>query len=218
MGARLRQVVIAANDRDAVVGQLIELLDLEVAYEDPGVAEFGLVNALLVVGDQFIEVISPTTSTAPARRWIDRNGGDGGYMAIFQFDDLAAARARAAAAGARVVWKNDFPNIAGTHLHPKDMGGAIVSLDWADPPSSWLWAGRDWASHVRTGTVDAVVGIDVEGADEGRWRAVLGPELPADTVRYQSGGNRISAFTLHATDRARVGEHKAIGGVEIRLV
>ena len=57
-------MVIAANDRDTVVAQLIDRLDLEVAYEDPGVAEFGLVNALLVVGDQFIEVISPVAHRA----------------------------------------------------------------------------------------------------------------------------------------------------------
>ena len=218
MGVRLRQVVIAANDRDAVVNELIGRLDLEVGFEDPGVAEFGLINALLPIGDQFLEVISPVTATAPARRWIDRNGGDGGYMAIFQFDDLAAARARAGQAGARVVWRSDFPHVAGTHLHPKDMGGAIVSLDWADPPSSWQWAGRDWASHVRTKVVDAITGIDVEGADEARWRMVLGAELPADTVHYRAGGNRISAFVLHASDRARAGERHDIGGVEIRLV
>ena len=216
MSTRLRQIVIATDDRDRVVDELIDKFDLEVCYEDPGVAAFGLVNALLCIGDQFLEVIMPVTSDAPARRWIDRNGGDGGYMAIFQFDDLAVARARAASIEAPIVWKSDFPHVAGTHLHPKFMGGAIVSLDWADPPSSWAWAGQHWSEHVRTKVLDAISGIEVEGANEARWRAVLGPE--ADMVHYSAAqGNRISAFMLHASDRSRAGERHQIGGVEIRL-
>ena len=36
--------------------------------------------------------------------------------------------------GVRVVWQLDLPDISGTHLHPADTRGAIVSLDRADPP------------------------------------------------------------------------------------
>jgi hypothetical protein len=46
-------------------------------------------------------------------------------MAIFQVQDLAAARRRVASLGVRVVWATDLPDIAGTHLHPRDVPGAI---------------------------------------------------------------------------------------------
>jgi hypothetical protein len=217
MPNRLRQVVIAARDRDATVQKLRDVLGLGAGFEDPGVGAFGLVNAVLPVGDQFLEVITPVTDDAPAHRWIERNGGDGGYMAIFQFDDLDAARARVDNLGVRTVWKSDHNTIKGTHLHPKDMGGAIVSLDWADPPGSWAWAGPDWEKNVRTDVVDGIAAIEVAGADVDRWREVLGSSL-SGACSYVDGPPRITAFDLHASDRARVGERHTIGGVEIRLV
>ena len=33
----------------------------------------------------------------------------------------------------RVVWQIDLPDISGTHLHPADIGGAIVSIDRSEP-------------------------------------------------------------------------------------
>ena len=70
-------------------------------------------------------------------------------MAIFQFADRAGPRERAADLGIRIVWRADLDDIAGTHLHPADIGGAIVSLDWADPPESWRWAGPSWRGDDR---------------------------------------------------------------------
>jgi hypothetical protein len=157
-------VVIAADDHDAVVEELTHELGIEVAYRDPGVAEFGLVNAVMPVGDCFLEVVSPVEPWAPARRWIDRRCGPGGYMAIFQVDDVDASRRRLDELGIRVVWKGDFSNVRGTHLHPGDMGGAIVSLDWAEPPESWAWAGPAWTEHRATTVVQGLVGIDVAAA------------------------------------------------------
>ena len=218
MPNRLRPVVIAARDRDATVQQLRDVLGIGVGFEDPGVGAFGLVNAVMPVGDQFLEVVTPVTETAAAHRWIERNGGDGGYMAIFQFDDLEAARARVDQLGVRTVWKSDHDTINGTHLHPKDMGGAIVSLDWADPPGSWAWAGPDWEQHVRTDVVDGIAGIEVAGAEVDRWRQILGSGLSDWACTYVDGPPKITAFALHASDRDRVGERHTIGGVEIRLV
>ena len=47
---RLRQVALAARDLEKTVGDLCAVFDLEVAFRDPGVAAFGLVNAVLPVG------------------------------------------------------------------------------------------------------------------------------------------------------------------------
>ena len=87
---RLRQVALVAHDLDAVVTELCHTLGLSVAYNDPGVGEFGLRNALMVIGDQFLEVVSPTTGGTTAGRLLDKRNGDGGYMAIFQADDPKA--------------------------------------------------------------------------------------------------------------------------------
>ena len=54
---RLRQIALVAHDLESVLGDLDKVLGLEVAFRDPGVAAFGLVNAVLPVGEQFIEVV-----------------------------------------------------------------------------------------------------------------------------------------------------------------
>jgi Glyoxalase-like domain len=162
---RLRQVVMVARELDPVVDAVCRTLDVEVCFRDPGVAEFGLVNALMPVGDQFIEVVSPQQDGTTAGRLLDKRGGDGGYMVIVQCDDLDRRRARLPELGIRVVWQHDRPDIRGTHLHPRDVGGAILSIDEATPPESWRWAATEWRDHVRTGVVDAVIGVTIGAAD-----------------------------------------------------
>ena len=83
---RIRQLVIAANDL-STADALRAVLDLGAPYPDPGVGEFGLINAVFAIGDQFLEVIVPTRDDAPARRFINRQG-EGGYMIIFHVPDI----------------------------------------------------------------------------------------------------------------------------------
>src|SRR5437660_972521 len=146
---RLRQTVLVARDLDAVVGDLTAVLGIEVGFNDPLVREFGLRNAVMPIGDTFLEVVSPIDPKATAQRYLERRRGDGGYMLILQCDDLDADRRRMADLGVRTVWKLDLPDIRGTHLHPKDTGGALLSLDDATPADSWHWAGPEWRRHVR---------------------------------------------------------------------
>src|SRR5438445_10082367 len=138
---RLRQIVWVAKNLEPVVDEISMRLGLEVCYRDPGVASFGLQNALLPVGGSFIEVVSPTQEGTTAGRYLQRRGGDGGYMIMVQVDDLAFERRRIDELGVRVVWEGSRDGIRGMHLHPADIGGAIVSLDVATPADSCAWAG-----------------------------------------------------------------------------
>src|SRR6202050_3508621 len=177
-GPRLRQVAVVAADCEGTARQLRETFGWPEPFRDPGVGQFGLTNAVFAAGDTFIEVVAPVQAVTAAGRYLDSRGGDSGYMAIFQMPDLARARRRVAEAGIRVVWSADHADIAGTHLHPKDMPGAIVSLDWADPPESWRWAGPDWTSRVPAHLSGGVSGLTIEVADPAsaaaRWAEVLG--------------------------------------------
>ena len=122
-GPRLRQVAVVARDCDTVAGELSQAFGWAQPYHDPGVGQFGLTNAVFAVGDTFLEVVAPAAPDTTAGRYLARRGGDGGYMAIFQVPDLAAARRRLPGLGVRVVWTADLPDIAGTHLHPRDVPG-----------------------------------------------------------------------------------------------
>jgi hypothetical protein len=172
---------MVALDCGLVAGELGRTFDWPQPFADPGVAQFGLCNAVFAAGDTFVEVVAPVEPGTAAGRYLERRGGGGGYMAIFQVPDLAAARRRVDLLGVRVVWTADLPDIAGTHLHPGDVPGAIVSLDWADPAESWRWAGPSWTGRAAEHGPGGVTGLTIEVRDPfaaaQRWAAVLG--LPA---------------------------------------
>jgi hypothetical protein len=216
MSVRLRQAVIAAAELEPVAGALREELGLGEPYADPGVAGFGLVNAVFALGDCFLEVIAPAQPDTAVDRWLARRGGDGGYMLIFQLDDLEAARERVAAMGIRTVWSADLPDISGTHLHPADMRGAIVSLDAARPPESWRWGGPDWEGRAGAGAPGALLGatVAVPGPDTvaARWAEVLGAEPPG--VRFTAGEDAVTAFRVQVPGRSGTTE---IGGVRFEF-
>ena len=141
---RLRQIALVARDLDSACARIESELGLRDPFHDPGVREFGLTNAVYEVGDTFLEVVSPVVDGTTAGRYLERRGGDAGYMALFQVADTTTTRELARAMGLRVVWQLDLPDISGTHLHPRDIGGAIVSFDTPRPPESWRWAGPRW--------------------------------------------------------------------------
>jgi Glyoxalase-like domain len=180
----LRQVAVVARDCGRVAGELRQAFGWPQPFHDPGVGEFGLTNAVFTVGDTFVEVVAPARPGTTAGRYLERRGGDGGYMAIFQVPDLAAARRRLAGLGVRVVWTADLPGMAGTHLHPGDVPGAIVSLDWAEPAESWRWAGPSWTGQAPEHAPGGVTGLTIEVKDPSvaaqRWAAVLGISAVGD--------------------------------------
>ena len=184
---RLRQVALVARDLDPVVADLTAVLGIEVAFHDPGVAEFGLKNAVMPVGDTFLEVVSPVGENTTAGRWLDRRGGDSGYMVILQTDDLEADRRRLAGLGVRIVWQIAFDDIATIHLHPRDLGGAIVSLDQPRPPESWRWGGPEWRRHVRTDVTRKIVSVTIQAEDPSRMAARWADVLGLTTARAAGG-------------------------------
>jgi hypothetical protein len=205
---RLRQAVLVAADLEAVAGRLRAELGLGEPFADPGVAEFGLRNAVFALGDTFLEVVSPAADGTAAGRQLERLGGDGGYMVLFEVPDQEAARARVREAGVRIVWQIDLPDISGTHLHPADTGGAIVSLDQPVPPGAWRWGGPDW--QARSAPL-SVAGVTIEAPDAGltawRWEAVLGE--PAPGVEFRPGDRGLTAVRLAGWS----GDAVEIGGV-----
>jgi hypothetical protein len=230
---RLRQVALVAADLEPTVASLCETLGVEICYRDPGVAEFGLHNALVSIGDTFLEVVSPKEENTTAGRYLEKRGGDGGYMVILQCDDLDTDRKRVADLGIRVVWQIDLPDMRGTHLHPRDVGGAILSLDWADPPESWRWAGPSWEGTVRTSLSKEIAAVEVQSDDPAgmadRWSQVLGYPVSGDTIKLDGGAIRfvkdtngrgpgVSGIDVTAADRTRAGEVKDLAGITIRFV
>lgn len=218
MRMRLRQVVLAAADLARAEAAIVDSFGLSLCYRDPGVATFGLRNALFPVGHQLLEVVSPVEEGTTAGRLLAKRGGDTGYMVILEVDDLEAMRALIADAGARIVFEAVEEGIVGLHLHPADVGGAILSIDQPDTWGEWPWAGPEWRDHVRVDVVTEVVAVEIEANDPAamaaRWSAVLGRPVAGETptmaldegeIRFVPAGPRgegVSAFELRAADGA----------------
>lgn len=233
---RLRQVVLAARDLRAAEAEICGRLGVEVCYRDPGLAEFGLRHGLYPIGDRLLEVIVPKQSGTTAGRFLDRNG-EGGYMVIAQTDDLDREQARLTAAGIRVIFEATHSgrgeSVRGLHLHPKDVGAAILSIDQADPPESWPWAGHDWRYHRRDDVVTDITGLGISCEDPAAmaasWSAALGIEAAGATIQLDDAVIRFGPATpgqrgalteidVVAADRTRVGERVCICGADFVFV
>jgi len=182
---RIRQLALVAQDLEPTVDQLRGVFALNDGFADPGVATFGLANRVLVLGDTFLEVVSPDRDGTTAGRLLEKRGGDGGYMVIVQSDGedlgLGSERERMEHLGVRTVFELELEDIATLHLHPRDVGGAILSIDRAVPATSWRWAGPDWESRKSENRVGGIVGAGIQSKDPAamarRWAAVLDREV-----------------------------------------
>ena len=206
-----------------------EALRLPPPFCDPGIAEFGLDNAVFAAGDTFLEVVAPVEEGTAAGRHLDRRGGDAGYMALFDLDDLTGARARLSGLGVRVVWQADMADMAGTHLHPHDVPGAIVSLDRPEPPGAWRWAGPRWIGGAPTDREPGgITSLTVATADPAslaaRWAAVLGLAAEGTSVDLDGGRQRLSfvgtasgAEGIVAVGLTRPGPSRSVTVTGVRL-
>ncbi|KAF2680804.1 hypothetical protein K458DRAFT_445033 [Lentithecium fluviatile CBS 122367] len=156
---RLRQIALVTADLERATQQLVHVLGSEVVFEDPAVAQFGLRNALVPLGGDIIELVSPVQPNTTAGRLLERRG-DGGYMVIMQTEDARARRAHIEARElAKVVWGYEHGDVTCVQYHPKGIrGGAMPELDSHAPSpenptpllsrfSPWHACGPNYSSY-----------------------------------------------------------------------
>lgn len=176
MWIRLRQIAVACGDLNRVAVELGSIFGLEACHTDPGVGVFGLKNTLWPVGTQFIECVTPigdNPGATPAGRYMERRGGDTGYMVICEVDDVSARRAIVDELGVRVAYDLDFPDEGhvGIQLHPADTGGSFLEMDQmvmeggGEPGGPWWPAGPSWKPFVRTERVAAITAATIASPD-----------------------------------------------------
>lgn len=247
MKLRLRQIALAVTDLDAATLQASQILGLGSAYQDPAIVRYGLRNAVYAIDNTFLEFVSPITENTTVGRLLAKQGGDCGYMVILQTDGADEARARIDAAGVRVADQLDRNGAGFMHLHPKDVGGTLLSIDYMPRWSDWEWGGPDWQ---KSATQDeAITGIGISALDPqgmaGRWEEILGRPmehcdhasrigLDEGELRFAApagnGSEGFQAFDLHSARAAQLRENAvrhgcltsegnvALFGVTIRLV
>ena len=214
---RLRQIALVAKDLAKIEQQLCQLFDVSICYRDPNVGKYGLINALMPFGDAFLEVVSPEKDGTTAGRLLERRGGDGGYMVINQVDSIEGIDERMDTLGVRVVETLEYEGAKARHLHPRDVGAAILSLDEMTPPESWKWAGPNWRDHINEGVVGAIVGVDLQSSDpetlSERWANVLDHEV--DTTAAHPTIPLVGSFIRCIPDTDNRGD--GVSGIHIQV-
>ncbi|MEM7080913.1 MAG: VOC family protein [Pseudomonadota bacterium] len=236
---RIRQVAICTADIWPVEQAVAHTLQVTPVHRDKPGPPIHMFNAVIAVGHTFLEILQPERPEAPTQKFLDKQGGDAGYMLLLQVDDLPAARARAEAAGVRVVM--DMParayhgiEGAAVHLHPGDTGGVLTSFDWMADWDTWAWGGAAWPWHQRTDVVEAITAVEVTCADPhavaARFAAMLGREAQGNTIALDDSAvhfiqgdgqhqrDRLTGIHMRASDRARVGETFEFARTRIELV
>jgi hypothetical protein len=229
---RLRQLVLAAHERAPVEQALRELLAASAPHHDPDVGRFGLTNAVLAAGCDFVEVVAPSAPGTAAGRWLARNGGDGGYMLMVDGPPTLVAPDRLAALAVREVHRVELPDVVDVHLHPRDTGGVLLALDTVDPAGSWRWAGPAWTGSSPTcagGLREITVMVPDPGEVTRRWAALLDVTAVGDCRLQLDDGRQHLSFVAGAGDVAAVtaarlalpgAAHRAadVGGVRVEVV
>ena len=190
MWLRLRQVVLVARQLAPVLDEVRALFALEVAYRDPTVVQFGLENAVMPVGHQFLEIVAPVREVTAAGRYLDRRAGDGGYMVILQCDEHAPWQRRVRELGVRTVHEHDDGAYSIMQLHPRDTGGTFLEIDEQrgghDANGPWAPAGPRWRDAVRTDVVVGIAAVEVQTPEPervaARWAEILERPVVEDNV------------------------------------
>ena len=218
-GIRMRQICLVARQLAPVVDEIQSMLELPVCHRDPGVGKYGLENALFPVGDGFLEVVAPVRDGTTAGRYLDRRGGDGGYMVITQCDDLAERRKRCEAVSVRIANEIGYPEYHELQLHPRDVGAAMLSFAWQagarSPGGPWHPASYHGEPQAKTGLIRAMTAAELQSEDPDRlarrWSEVI--ERP---VRMEDG-QRVIALddaTLRFTE-ATDGRGEGLAGLDL---
>jgi hypothetical protein len=156
---------------------------------------------------------------------------------MVQTEDSDRDRRRAVELGVRVVWSIDLDDIRGTHLHPRDLGGALLSLDAPVPSVAWRWAGPDWQRQRASRVARSIVGVEMQCEDPekvaDRWAALLGREaavgsgglleitLDEGVLRFAPGppgADGVTAIDVAALDRASAGTEVIVCRTHLRFV
>jgi methylmalonyl-CoA/ethylmalonyl-CoA epimerase len=134
MIGRLNHVAIAVKDIAAAARVYRDTLGAEVSSPMP-LPEHGVTVVFITLPNTKIELIEPLGEGSPIAPFLEKNPQGGMHHVCYEVDDIAAARDRLRAAGARVLGSGE-PRI-GAHgkpvlfLHPKDFGGTLIELEQA---------------------------------------------------------------------------------------
>ena len=216
---RLRQICLVAPHLEPVVGDIADIMGMNVCYRDGNVAKYGLQNALLPVDTILLEVVAPVAPGTAAGRFLDKTGGRGGYMAIFSCDDPDERGRNAAQLGVRIANVIDHAPYHGVQLHPRDCRAAFIEFNHTQGSDGILGpyppAGPDWQKSIRTDVARALRAVEMQSPDPHElarhWGRIIG--IPAS----ESPGGDAEIALVNCTFRFVRGDSDAMTGLAFQV-
>ncbi|MBX3499468.1 MAG: VOC family protein [Alphaproteobacteria bacterium] len=219
MAARMRQICLVASRLDTLAADFKAVLGLSVCYRDPGVGRYGLENMLMPLGPSFLEVVAPTRPGTAAGRYLERRGGDGGYMVICQVPENDSYRARCGRIGVRIANTIDYHSYNEIQLHPADSGGAMLSfgVQKSHGAEDWHPANQHATGQQPSGRARGFLAAEAQGQDPARlaerWGAIY--DLPV-----RQAGKAFEIVLADATLRivqTSDGRPDGLGGLDVAV-
>ncbi|WP_114966335.1 methylmalonyl-CoA epimerase [Alkalilacustris brevis] len=132
MIGRLNHVAIAVPDLEVAAAQYRDMLGASVAapQDEP---DHGVTVVFIELPNTKIELLHPLGDNSPIAGFLEKNPSGGIHHLCYEVENIAAARDRLLAQGARVLGGGE-PKI-GAHgkpvlfLHPKDFNGTLIELE-----------------------------------------------------------------------------------------
>lgn len=178
---RLRQLCTVVRDLPASIVLAKRSLDAPQCFVDDRVGYFGAANSVHTLGNQFLELLTPTRADSPSGRFLERHG-EGGYVVVLEALDDSLGPDAFAALDIRIAHQFRTSDYAGWQLHPKDCGGLFIEI------------GRQQAGRCDDGTIGAWMPADSPGS---RALPVSAPRLDQIVVATDdpaSAGERIAVL------------------------
>jgi methylmalonyl-CoA epimerase len=122
-------IAIAVNDLEAAIAYYGEAFGAEVHHRE--IVDFdGVEEALIKVGQSYIQLTAATRPESPIARFL-QSRGEGLHHVGYRVEDCAAALAQMVAAGATAIDPEPRPGSRGTtvaFVHPKGSLGTLIEL------------------------------------------------------------------------------------------
>ena len=126
---RIDHVGIAVPDLDAAIEFYGRAFGVPMVHEEVNEEE-GVREAMLAVGDGYLQLLAPLTPESTIGKFLDERG-PGIQQVAFGVLDVGEAAERLRAAGVRVLYPEAKRGTAGSLVnfaHPADCGGVLVEL------------------------------------------------------------------------------------------
>jgi methylmalonyl-CoA/ethylmalonyl-CoA epimerase len=125
----IHHVGVAVDDLDRALTTYLDILGGALEHRDE-LAEQGVLAAAVMVGSDRVELLAPTGDDTPVGRFLAKRG-PGMHHIAYRVDDVAAALADLAAAGAELIDETPRRGLFGLEVafvHPDAVHGVLTEV------------------------------------------------------------------------------------------